>query len=108
VFSRLINKFKKDVADLRKGTPGKRFIEHYERHRQSENPQKTKWKTAAFVAGGIILIVVGALLSLVPGVPGIILGIPGIGLLVARLRFVAVGMDRAEVFGRRVWRKIRH
>ena len=108
MFSRLINKFKKDVADLRNGTPGKRFIEHYERHRRYEDPQKTKWKTAAFVAGGIVLIVVGVLLSLVPGVPGIILGIPGIGLLVARLRFVAVGMDRAEAFGRRIWRKMRH
>ena len=63
MFSRLINKFKKDVADLRNGTPGKRFIEHYERHRRSEDPQKTKWKTAAFVAGGIVLIVVGVLLD---------------------------------------------
>lgn len=107
MFSRLIDKFKADVAELRNGTPGKRFIEHHERHRRAEDPQKTKWKTAAFVIAGIVLLVVGALLSLVPGVPGIVLGIPAIGLLVARLRFVAVGMDRAEVFCRRVWCKVR-
>jgi hypothetical protein len=106
--SRLIAKFKADVAELRSGAPGRRFIEHHERHRRSEDPRKAKWKTAAFVVAGIVLLVVGALLSLVPGVPGIVLGIPAIGLLVARLRFVAVGMDRAEIIGRRVWRKVRH
>lgn len=106
MFSRLVNKFKADVADLKNGTPGKRFIEHHERHRQSEDPKKARWKTAAYVAAGLVLLVVGALLSLVPGVPGIILGIPAIGLLVARLRFVAVLLDRFEVFGRRLWRKI--
>ena len=108
MFSRLITKFKADVADLKNGTPGRRFIEHHERHRRSEDPKKTRWKTAAYVIAGVVLLVVGALLSLVPGVPGIVLGIPAIGLLVARLRFVAVLMDRTEAFGRRVWRKMRH
>jgi UPF0716 family protein affecting phage T7 exclusion len=107
VLSRLIDKFKADFADLKNGAPGKRFIEHHERHRQSENPSQTKWKTVAYVVAGVILLVVGALLSLVPGIPGIVLGIPAIGLLVARLRSVAVLMDRMEVIGRRVWRKVR-
>jgi hypothetical protein len=98
---------KADVAKLKQGTPGRRFIEHYERSRRSEDPSKTRWKTVAYVAAGIALLIVGALLSLVPGVPGIVLGIPAIGMLVARLRFFAVWLDRVEVGGRRVWKKLR-
>ena len=53
----------------------------------------------------IALLTAGALLSLVPGVPGIILGIPALGLLVARLRFFAVFLDRTELFVRRIFGK---
>jgi hypothetical protein len=107
VLSRLIKKFKADVADLKDGTPGTRFIEHHERNRRTEDPHTGKWKTAAYIVAGVLLLIVGALLSLVPGVPGIVLGIPAIGLLVARLRSVAILLDRVEVFARRVWQKAR-
>ena len=105
--SGLLQKLKADAARIKRGTPGHRFIDHYERSRRDEDPSKTRWKTVAYVAAGIALLVVGALLSLVPGVPGIVLAIPAIGLLVARLRFFAVWLDRTEMLGRRIWKKVR-
>ena len=106
--SDLIQKLKADVARIKQGTPGHRFIDHYERSRRDENPRKTLWKTVAYVAAGIALLVIGAFLSLVPGVPGILLAVPAVGLLVARLRFFAIWLDRMEVVGRRIWKKLRH
>lgn len=106
--SSLVQKLKADVAKIKQGTPGRRFIDHYERSRRTEDPRKTRWKTVAYVAAGIALLVFGAFLSLVPGVPGILLAIPAIGLLVARLRFFAVWLDKLEVIARRIWKKLRH
>ena len=105
--SSLVQKLKADAARIKQGTPGHRFIDHYERSRRNEDPRKTRWKTVAYVTAGVALLVFGAFLSLVPGIPGILLAIPAIGLLVARLRFFAVWLDRMEVLGRRVWKKLR-
>lgn len=105
--SSAIQRLKADVAKIKDGKPGSRFIDHYERSRRSEDPRTSRWKTIASVTAGVALLIVGALLSLVPGVPGIVLAIPAIGLLVARLRFFAVWLDHVEVAARRVWRKIR-
>ncbi len=105
--SSFFEKLKADAARIKRGTPGHRFIDHYERSRRDEDPRKTRWKTVAYVAAGIALLVFGAFLSLVPGVPGILLAIPAIGLLDARLRFFAVWLDRMEVMGRRMWKKMR-
>lgn len=105
--SSLVKKLKADAAQIKHGTPGRRFIDHYERSRRDEDPRKTRWKTVAYVAAGVALLTIGAFLSLVPGVPGILLAIPAIGLLVARLRFFAVWLDRMEMMGRRIWKKLR-
>ena len=103
--ARVFKKFKEDFARLKKGEPGKRFIEHHRRHRASESKRESGWKTAAYITAALVLLTAGALLSLVPGVPGIILGIPAIGLLVGRLRFFAVFLDRSELFVRRLFGK---
>lgn len=105
--SRVLNKLKEDFRKLKKGEPGRRFIDHYRRHRKSESRRETGWKTAAYIAAAVVLLTIGALLSLVPGVPGIVLGIPAIGLLVARLKFFARFLDRAEIAARRMWDRIK-
>lgn len=99
---RVLKKLKDDFAKVKHGEPGKRFIDHYRRHRETESKREAGWKTAAYIAAAIVLLIIGALLSLVPGVPGIVFGIPALGLLVARLKFFAVFMDRAELFLRRL------
>ena len=101
----MLKKLKEDFAKLKQGEPGKRFLDHHRRHRESESKREAGWKTAAYIVAALVLLTIGALLSLVPGVPGIILGIPALGLLVARLRFFAIFMDRTELFVRRVLRK---
>lgn len=103
-----IHKFKADFEALKKGRPGRRFLDHHRRHRLSESQRQTVWKTTAYIAGAVILLIIGALLSLVPGVPGIVLGIPALGLLVARLRFFAVFMDRSELVLRKAVNKVRN
>jgi hypothetical protein len=103
--TRVFKKLKKDFAKLKEGEPGERFIEHYRRHRASESKREAGWKTVAYITAALVLLTAGALLSLVPGVPGIILGIPALGLLVARLKFFAVFLDRTELFVRRLFGK---
>lgn len=103
----MLNHFKQDFRLLRHGRPGRRFIDHYRRHRASESAREAKWKTAACIAGGILLLVVGTLFGFVPGVPGIVFTIPAIGLLVARLKFFARFLDRAELTARQTWNRVR-
>lgn len=103
----MFSKLKDDFRKLKKGEPGRRFIDHYRRHRQSESRREAGWKTAAYIGAAVVLLTMGALLSLVPGLPGIVLGIPAIGLLVARLKFFARFLDRAEILARRMWDRIR-
>jgi hypothetical protein len=105
--SRVLNKLKEDFRKLKQGEPGRRFLDHYRRHRESESRREAGWKTAGYIVAGLVLLTIGALLSLVPGVPGIVLGIPAIGLLVARLKFFARFLDRAEVVARRTWDRTR-
>jgi hypothetical protein len=99
----VLKKLRDDCRALLKGRPGRRFIDHYRRHRDRESRREARWKTAGFITVGLILMLLAALLSLVPGVPGIALAIPAVALLVARLRFVAVLLDRGELAARRIW-----
>lgn len=105
--TRMFKKLKQTFSDLAKGTPGKRFTDHHERHRQSESGKKAGWKTAAYVVVGLIMLFAGLLLSLPPGVPGFLLWIPALGLLAARFRFLAVFLDKAELFCRRIFEFLR-
>lgn len=103
----MFTKLKEDLSALKNGKPGRRFIDHYRRHRDQESRREAGWKTAGYITAGLVLLTIGALLSLVPGVPGIVLGIPALGLLVARLKFFALFLDRMELVARRMWAKIR-
>jgi hypothetical protein len=103
----VFKKLKEDLTKLKHGEPGRRFVDHYRRHREHESRREAGWKTAGYIAAGLVLLTIGALLSLVPGVPGIVLGIPALGLLVARLRFFAIFLDRSEVAVRNAWNRIR-
>jgi len=84
--------------------PGHRFLNAYERRKESSTGPAAG---IALVVAGVLLIVVGALLSLVPGVPGIVLGVPGVALIAMRFRRVAIWSDWLEVKCPRVWRKCR-
>jgi hypothetical protein len=98
----MLAKLRKTFKELRDGEPGRRFRDHHDRHREDEDGG-SRWKTAAFVAGGVLLLVAGLLLSLPPGIPGFLLWIPGLGLLVSRFRWLAAVLDRMESLARSLW-----
>jgi hypothetical protein len=95
-------RLKRTFREVRNGKPGRRFIDHHDRTRRSESGNETAWRNVAHIAGGVVLLAAGLLLSLPPGVPGFLLWIPGLALLASRLRWLAMLLDYAEVLGRRV------
>jgi hypothetical protein len=105
--SNLFKRLKTEIKELRAGTPGNRFIEHYRRQRRREKGQAGPWKTAGYVSAGILLLITGFLLSLPPGVPGFLLWIPGLGLLVGRFERFAQVLDRGEMLAPRAWSRVK-
>lgn len=103
----MLQRLKSDFRELKKGIPGRRFVEHYERRRQREHGKGNLWKTVGFVIAGLLLLILGLLLSIPPGFPGFLLWIPGLGLLAARLKSFAIFLDRLELLARKVWHWVR-
>lgn len=104
----MLHKIKSDYREIKDGEPGRRFRTHNERSRCREGGNGTPWRTAGYVAVGLVLIVCGFVLSLPPGVPGFLLWIPGLALLASRFRSLAKLMDRLETWGRKTWRRLRN
>lgn len=94
----MLKKLKQSLAHLREGPPGRRFMNRYHSHRQ-ERPSVA----LAFVGLGALLLVLGLIFSLVPGIAGIPFALLGIALIVARVRSVALALDRGELAVRRWW-----
>jgi hypothetical protein len=86
---------------FRADTPGERFCHHFERASHTSRAAKI-----ARLSIGIILIAIGIALLFLPG-PGILIGLFGLALLSAQSKRLARGLDRAEVWIRRTWRRIR-
>lgn len=80
---------------LRRGRPGRRFEERYER-----TPNGAPLKKCGQVGLGILLALVGLVLLFFPG-PGILLLLVGAALAAEESRTVARWLDRAEVGVRR-------
>ena len=97
-------KLAKSYHQLADDKPGHRFLNAYERRKESTQSPAVG---VALMAAGILLILLGLFLSLVPGVPGIVLGVPGVALIATRFRRVAIWSDWLEVKCRRIWRKCR-
>jgi hypothetical protein len=103
----MLQKLKSEFRAIKNGTPGQRFIEHYNRSRRDEGASKSALKKWAYVSLGLVLLVVGLLLSLPPGIPGFLLWIPGLALLAARSKSLAKLLDRIEAWSRKTWRRLR-
>lgn len=103
----MLEKLKGEFQSIKGGDPGSRFIDHYEQSKESEGANRTGWSKFGYVAIGLVLVIVGVLLSIPPGVPGFLLWIPGLALLAARSRILATVLDRAEAWGRRIWSRLK-
>lgn len=95
-------KLKRHWRELRKGRPGRRFEERYERNRKGRKDQSFLQRFLA-PAAGIVLLVAGVVFCVIPG-PGLPLIIVGASLLGGQSRFVAKIMDWLEVRVRKVAR----
>jgi sulfite exporter TauE/SafE len=103
----MLQKLKSELREIKRGTSGRRFTEHYIRSKRSEDANGSVWKKWGYVAAGLLLLIVGLLLSVPPGVPGFLLWIPGLALLAARSKTLAMLLDRLESWGKKLWRRLR-
>lgn len=99
----MLKKLKATYRNISQGTPGTRFVDHYDK-RQREEGEQGAGKATLFLVTGVVLFIVGVALSIPPGVPGFLLWVPALGLVVARWKAFAVFLDRMEVFFRRLFR----
>jgi uncharacterized protein (TIGR02611 family) len=99
--------FREHWRDLKRGRPGRRFQDRYERARHDERRSGLVQRFALIVVG-LVCIVIGLVLSVMPG-PAILFFFVAGGLLATESRWIARVMDWFEVKVRQVvaWAKRR-
>ncbi len=100
----MIQQLKRSFHQLSQDRPGERFINHYRREALKDGKP---WQSYAFIAAGVVLGIIGFLLSIPPGSPGFLLWIPALGLIAARVKFVAMFLDKLESVSRNIYGKIK-
>ena len=99
----MLGGLKQEWRDLRKGRPGHRFQDRYERHRGGRKGKS--WMGRFLEPGiGVLLLVAGVIFCLIPG-PGLPLVLVGATLLAERSRRIARAMDWCELKLRKVLRR---
>ena len=93
---------KQSVRELVHDEPGRRFARFYRRRKRDDEHYIA---SILYVIAGIVVILVGIVLTISPIVPGFFLVIGGVAIIVARVQPVAHGLDRAELWVRRVLRR---
>ena len=88
---------------IRRGSPGSRFKEHY---RRSERQRHSNEHRGLYVCLGVLLMIVGALLSIPPGIPGFLVVMLGAAVVASRSLKAAHAFDRLEGFARRMISKV--
>ena len=95
--------FKAGWRQLRRGKPGKRFVDFYRRRQEKRT---SKAGHVLWLVIGSALLLVGVVLLVIPG-PGIPLVFLGAGFVAQESRWVAQTMDTVEVWIRGVIRWVR-
>jgi len=93
---------KQSMRELVHDEPGRRFARFYKRRKRDDEHYLA---SILYIAGGIGVIIVGIVLAISPIVPGLFLVVAGLGIIVARVRPVAYGLDRMELWLRRMLRR---
>jgi hypothetical protein len=88
--------------EIAEATAGERF-QFYHRRRKGRSG---RWHTAAITGAGVLLVVLGLLLSLPPLLPGFLLWLPGLALVATQSGGVARVLDRSECLLRRLYRRV--
>lgn len=103
----IVDQFREHWRALKRGRPGHRFQDHYECARREE-PGCGVGRRIALMVVAVICLAIALVLSVIPG-PAIPFYILAGGLLATESRYVARGMDWAEVRARKLvaWAKRR-
>jgi hypothetical protein len=96
----VLKSLKKQWCDLKKGRPGHRFQDRYERNKQGRSDESASRRWILPVAGAV-LFVAGIFFCIFPG-PGLPLLLPGAMLLAERSRVMARALDWAEIKTRKI------
>ena len=96
----MLKRLKAYWSDLRRGKPGSRFQDQYERNRQE---QKGPVGRVLRIVAGVALIPVGLFFLAVPG-PGLLIVGMGAVLIAREFGFAARLLDTLELRARRAWR----
>jgi hypothetical protein len=102
----MIQRLKNTFHKLSQDEPGERFINHYRRRQEALKDAKPL-ESYVFIGAGVALGIIGFLFSIPPGSPGFLLWIPALGLIAARLKFVALFLDKLESGSRNTYGKIK-
>jgi hypothetical protein len=94
----MLQRIKRSWRSLKRGHPGSRFEEQYERQRQSGSNGAGR---VLRVVAGAVLLPAGLFFLPAPG-PGMLILAVGAALIAREFRFAAQALDRMEVAGRRV------
>jgi hypothetical protein len=87
---------------LAQSQPGRRFEERYWRKR---NAAHRGLKRVVWIAGGVLVLVLGLSFSVLPG-PGILFLLAGFAMLAQESLAMARALDRLELAGRRLLQQI--
>lgn len=92
--------------ELIRERPGRRFYARYRRMRSRE--QESHLAAALYVLLGVVVLLLGVVFSFWPVIPGFVFVLVGLAILSARSEFVARGLDKLEMTGRRLWAQHRN
>lgn len=98
----MLERLRRTYREIAASPPGERFHRYHQRRKGRHGP----WRSAAYIAAGVVLIAVGFVLSLPPLMPGFLLWVPGLALIASQFDLVARALDRGECLARTLYRRL--
>jgi len=96
----VIGKLRRTSREIVHAPAGRRF----HRYHQRRQGRTGRWRAAVYGGAGLLLVILGFVLSLPPLVPGFLLWLPGLALIAAQFDGVARALDRIECRARQLYR----
>ena len=98
----MISKLRSIYREIVHAPAGRRFQRYHQRRKRRSGG----WQAAVYVGTGLLLVIVGFLLSLPPLVPGFLLWLPGLALIASQFDCMARTLDQGECLLRNLYRRI--
>lgn len=100
----MIPEVKKDLKKMKTDRPGERFKKQHKRAK--ENGLATGWGRVVCVVLSFVSLAIGIVLVFIPGPAFVFFLLSGV-MLASQWRWVADLLDRGEIKGRAIWKKLR-